>query len=439
MSQEKKIKTFPWSPTFYLTPERELLNSTTTPIIKIRQSTVEPQHIGKPFEKYSINLFWTYKNKREYKYIAPEDKLDIMIDTAKKWKRDNPHAIINLWYDSGIIVDSQTAINNTISYIKDKTIITLRDMKSICEKYASQVKHKGTTQEDRLKLFTDKSNVYLRADLQRVICAYDDIKTDKRDCFVFVNIDLPSVTHAELFDEHTVKQLKQYGMVLNHNLSYRTGGPTKPYENSFFMLTKENEIMLKAYKDVLIDGVIHASTIRYANSRKNYRFSGQFVYEAYTTLMNYYYGLIGKTYKSKSRCQFNSNTNNFELLLTCLHYFDSMVNIEIEFEQNDQNEIDTNKRYLMKKTMEVFKEKKNLDDDLKVLKNIDVSKINITDNDLNKLYRPLIPGIPPGDRSRSHIIYFNQTDLGKYPTKPMKGRLSGMDYGNIDYEKWHQA
>lgn len=188
--------------------------------------------------RYSIHLIWiNRKLQDEQQYITPSSQ---EIDTALQWAQKNPESNVVVWFDS--LVTTQQSVKNTQALITEKTShemqpIALKDIRSLA------------TVQQHPTAFLPTLPVYFRADLARPVVATEAITADKTACCIYTDFDIAPLTKQELFDQHTLRNLKQHHFVMAQEAT------VLGFENSFQMFTY-NERLLEATKTYLIDANI---------------------------------------------------------------------------------------------------------------------------------------------------------------------------------------
>lgn len=154
-------------------------------------------------KKYSINFMWINKSlKPEQEYIYPKNDLsNPFLQPIYNWAAKNPKANINIWFDCELT--TKNAINKTNDLISTTQKIRLRDVRTI------------PIVKENLEVFSEKTPVYFRVDLLRVI-AMLQILTQTNECeyAVYADLDMKSITKKEIFTENTKGLLKYDGIVL---------------------------------------------------------------------------------------------------------------------------------------------------------------------------------------------------------------------------------
>lgn len=234
---------------------------------------------------YSVNFMWINRSLNEnQKYIHPaKNKKSLKEDCLKnifQWALDNPEAEVNFWFDSALIPEqgiknTEKIINKFIQKNPNAASIKLKDIRD----FPKVKKHP--------EVFSDKTPVYFRADLLRVIATLHTLNHDKDSYFVYADLDIPSLTSQQLFDKKTVKKLSQQGIVVA-----RDG--FAGFENGFHMACAHKENLLKAMKSMLIKlNIKRAKNALRGNfscykSKDPRRCLGDIVYKSYSDMFELY-------------------------------------------------------------------------------------------------------------------------------------------------------
>lgn len=220
--------------------------------------------------KYSINFMWiNRKLSFNQKYIVPN--IDNLITIENNWK---DHGIINFWYDSEMVTKEQ--INNT----RNETNLNLLDIRQIKKVQKNAI------------IFSDKTPVYFRADLLRVMSGLHLLKKDDQDYYVYLDMDVSHITREELFDKETRKNLDKYGIVLAKS-------KITIFENGFQIIANNDKI-----KTALKHSIINLNIARAHNALSgNFHNIGTFdspikslsevVFYSYNAMFHYLNYLLG--------------------------------------------------------------------------------------------------------------------------------------------------
>lgn len=219
---------------------------------------------------YSVNLMWINDKLQEnQQFIHPKN--DEFVSTICKWAALNDNGVVNVWYDSEMT--TADAVNNTDTAIKkassDFEHIVLRNVRELSE-----------VQNDK-DVFTMQQPIYFRVDLLRAIAAYNDVSQNKVDYFVYSDLDGKPISEDQLFDEQTIQNLKQYGMVMAQIPSSSEKGA----ENGFQIISSYKPNLLKAKKTALIDANIKQAKQGLVWEQK--------IYYSYRPMFQYFYHLEG--------------------------------------------------------------------------------------------------------------------------------------------------
>ena len=181
--------------------------------------------------------------------------------------------LVHLWYDSQMT--SAEAVKNTQSYIDKKrehvigAPIFLKDIRSL------------STIQKNIDIFSDKTPVYFRADLGRVIAAIKTVKKDGKP-FVYADIDVKPMGAKKLFDEQTQKHLAKYGIVM-------ASDPSFGFENRFQITTNKPELLRAMQKTLVKMNIIHAG----GGAGKYSHIHPEQIYSTYPFMFKVFYHLNG--------------------------------------------------------------------------------------------------------------------------------------------------
>ncbi len=192
---------------------------------------------------YTINLMWINRDLQTQKSLF-QDKEDAFaqscLSNVYRWATCNPKSTINLWFDSTLtpehtVKHTQSIIAEHMKKYPRAAPIILKDIREL----AHVEKHPD--------VFSDKTPVYFRADLLRVIAGLETVRRSKRNnCFVYADFDVTPMVKKDLFDVLTKQNLQKYGMVM-------ADGGELPFENSFYMLTAHAPNLLKSIELTLVE------------------------------------------------------------------------------------------------------------------------------------------------------------------------------------------
>ncbi len=224
-----------------------------------------------PETPYTINLMWLNRDLKEDEpyIIRSTDKLTVetYLSSPCFWASKNSQSTVQFWYDSKFT--SQDSLDRT----KRKIEYRLRSCPTAAPIVFKDIRELAHV-KDNPEAFSSKVPVYFRADLTRVIAGYEEVKNTK-NIFVYADLDVEAMSKEDLFDTMTKKQLKEYGMVMGataegafyfdfitgNKQKFWTGfspklqieGSSERYENSFYILSSSQEMMLKFLKSTIID------------------------------------------------------------------------------------------------------------------------------------------------------------------------------------------
>ena len=191
-------------------------------------------HSSFAFGHYSINLMWINATPSpEQKYIYPakdEGGWNDFIERIRTWTKLNPDATVNLWFDSFHI--SETAIVNTKCAFEKEPLfgqrIALRDVRDLPEVSRNPI------------AFSNKTPVFYRVDLARMIAAFNLLSDQRERHFVYGDIDMSPISESELFDSETTDNLNKFGFVFT-----RAAGNGLKFENGFFIFGNQRPKFLE--------------------------------------------------------------------------------------------------------------------------------------------------------------------------------------------------
>lgn len=238
-------------------------------------------------DEYTINLMWVKKAFDNDDYIFPKEKLDDFFKKLVGWAQKNPKAEIVVWYDSKMV--SARAQKNTENRLKGTFVdhaphISFKDLRLFPQVIAHQ------------EVFSEKTPVYFRVDLFRVISAYNILTAmtanGKKHTFVYGDLDVAPMDKKELFDASTQMDLDNYG------ISMARGG-FLGFENSFQIWANNEPLLLAAVKAAIIDISILRAEYILSGGSWAYKSKGdtkpleQSVYDSYPDMFNFFYHLKG--------------------------------------------------------------------------------------------------------------------------------------------------
>ena len=252
---------------------------------------------------YTINLMWINKNLQpDQQYVFPsqwrqESNFDTKnLNTVYTWESLNPKTPIHVWYDSkhlptqaianthALIQDhaeKEKGIINTYEYsFKTDTNIELKDVRKL-----PHVK-------EHPEVFAEKVPVYLRADLLRMIATVHTLESMEHPYFVYADLDVNPLSKTELLDESTLKDIKEYGIVLAP--AGEAGEAFFGIENSFHIMSNHKPNLIKAVRRVIIDLNIERTKMILNGTMNNPANIAQMVYFSYAPMSLYFGHLEGK-------------------------------------------------------------------------------------------------------------------------------------------------
>lgn len=204
-----------------------------------KKESCEIIHQSNQKTNYSINLMWIAKQLDSTKndiFNSPDEVTlkSKFLDPIFLWAEKNPKIHIRVWYDSHFVSEksiknTQMKIDEMISKNNDtQGLIQLTDLREI------------PLLSQEAEIFSEKTPLYFRADLLRIIATLYSLSTSKSDSyFVYADFDVSPMSKSELFDQETLDNLKKFGIVL----TYTDDG----YENSFHIVKGDNLNVLEAF------------------------------------------------------------------------------------------------------------------------------------------------------------------------------------------------
>lgn len=287
------------------------------------------QEMGIP--DYTVNMQWiNAKLNPSQSYIHPSaNALTLrknLLFGLYSWARKNPDAEgVVLWYDSQLT--PKDAVENTRKIIaKDRALMGLFKQKT-APIILKDVRELPEVKKNPIA-FSEGSPIFFRVDILRAIEAYNNIKgpktepnpKDKPIVSMHADTDVATMNPKEIFDTNTMRDLRQYGMLLaDPRVSDDANYFGVSYENSFKLLSNYNTNLLKALNYVLIKPSIKSATtalpLRYDPKLNNmYHALHELIFRNYKDMFNYFYGLegLGKlTYKGEDYSKEKHGTEPF--------------------------------------------------------------------------------------------------------------------------------
>lgn len=195
-------------------------------------------------DDYSVNLMWIDFDEKPFatQFMSNEN-----IDRVRAWRAKTGHdADVTVWYDgfhtikaalstTQEIFSQDTAINTQLAKVRVQNIRELPEVMANPE------------------VFSNKTPGFFRADLLRLIAAYNVLAKDPKMVFVYSDLDVTAMTKIELFDEETKHNLREIGLVLAR-------GGMKGFENSF-QITAYKENLQQAMKVAIDVSITRAKNI----------------------------------------------------------------------------------------------------------------------------------------------------------------------------------
>src|SRR5260221_6221190 len=243
--------------------------------------------------KYTINLNWinnTLDNQQPFIFPGAQNSEQLrekFLGNPIGWTKRHPKDTLCIWYDS--TTTSEGAIEATKIEV-EKYTITLIDQVPIISEYLEEFSKKTGVVVKYHDIFSERSPVYFRTDLARVILSVCAIKKGLTNFFIFANFNMPPISIRELFDRESLKTLKIGGGLV---MAFNTTGTnsdlyqkTTAFENSFFIYTGTDPLMEESLNNTLIKGSI---LVARHELRSGTQLSPQTAYNLYGLTFSYYY------------------------------------------------------------------------------------------------------------------------------------------------------
>lgn len=193
-------------------------------------------------DDYSINLLWVNympqdRHADDAQHIFGDglsnDTLNKFIIRLTEWRRLNPDAEINLWFDSALVTEN--AYLNTKS-ILDDIDVNLRDIRVLpnVPKMIQRSLHPIT-------------QIYYRVDILKILIG-DYLFNESKRYAVITDVDVVPMDVDRLFDYATLHMLDKYGYVF-------TNSGLGSFENSFFIFDTTHLDVKDIHRQYMIDDV----------------------------------------------------------------------------------------------------------------------------------------------------------------------------------------
>lgn len=227
-------------------------------------------------EQITVNFMWIYNKVAKQDVLFPTQykragKVADMLGRLNEWANDYT---VNVWYDSKMISNHESALKNT-----QQQIAKLRNGKKIHLKNIRDL----SIIRDNEEAFSQDRPVYFRSDLGRVIATFETLsQSPGRDSyFLYADFKMPPIPYDKLMDPETIYNLNTYAITL-------AKGGNLGFENGFHIIGAHNKNLLKAIKLALIDlNLLRAKSL-------NDKALEQVVYDSYPYMLMAFYALEEK-------------------------------------------------------------------------------------------------------------------------------------------------
>lgn len=222
---------------------------------------------------YTINLMWISKDiNNDNQYVFPsklqntDNTITDVLDTILKWAQLNPDAKVLFWYDEHFCRPAQISETRTLF---DKFNNDLRRSEFNAIK-AVNLRDWIPEMDTFPIVFSANRPIYFRVDLLRLMVSLRQVKTASNRPFVSIYADLdvrPEAPDA-MFKQKTVSTNNEEALtelLTGSGLVMKRKG-TERFENSFHMLSTENQYTLKALEEAGIKASIKKVQDLYLNN-----------------------------------------------------------------------------------------------------------------------------------------------------------------------------
>jgi hypothetical protein len=279
----------------------------------------EVDSLKKPY--YSINLMWINRSlNKNQPYIHPAknepDLWENFLNHIFKWANVNPDCIVNVWFDSVLTATNATKntwmlIENYVSSHYKMAPITLRDVRTIPKIIQNA------------EVFSDKTPVYFRVDLLRLIIALHIINKHEASNFVYGDLDIEPISEEQLFDAETIQNLQKYGIVMAHSTHSRLG-----FENGFQIISNNKHNLLEAIEWAIVTlniqrayNALLGDFCQYSPKTPLQELQ-EIVYMSYESMFKYFYHLEGYgKLKIPNHSAISKSINTSELSINNEYFF----------------------------------------------------------------------------------------------------------------------
>ncbi len=252
-----------------------IINNTTIGFLLAGKSDY-PDDFSKAFEQhmklinneaeYSINLSWINQKidpKAHYIFPSHDRHGTDIFSSLLDWSKNHPQAPINVWYDPRFTTAKQIESTSELFRTHNQSCLEGK-----CGALKLQDISASQIYVNNPDVFMNNNNqniirnyIWNKVDISRLSLASEILSRCEKNkvCYVvYTDIDVFARGFSKLFDLETIEKLTHIGMVL-HGVMV----PSKQGENSFFIMSNHQPLMIKA-----IDKVIDVS-IQYLRNALN--------------------------------------------------------------------------------------------------------------------------------------------------------------------------
>lgn len=208
-------------------------------------------------QQYSINSLWinrtlNKKNTFVTNHKTQEEFINNVLEKISKWKKTNPNAEVNFWYDGEFVTAEQlSATRDVLKLISDKDPEMNIQLKNIREIYFVR---------DNPDAFSDYIPLYTRVDLMKLVLCVNELEHKGMDATIFSDLDVGEwrenkdrPAKAELFSPEEMKTLSEFGYIQND------------IENQFYQIVNKPETLLalKIYINASLSRIVTALNLKW--------------------------------------------------------------------------------------------------------------------------------------------------------------------------------